>query len=104
MTATMLHNIEPNELAKLIEEATRKITGPYNPERFSTVMVPVDWVCKIHSISRNTAYRWIKQGILVPETDSSEDIKFRLSEVLTLDLKAIKRKRNKNLILNQTHE
>ena len=93
----MLHEISPDGLRSLIAEEVNKLQ--YNPDKFENVIVPAEWFCKIHGISRITLQRWIEQGIVLPEGDSKHH-RFSLAYILKFDVALIKRRRNKQLILN----
>lgn len=102
--STLLHGMNPDDLKEMILQEARRIYV-YNPDRFYGVIVNGEQFCHIHSISRITLKRWIKQGIVVPEDrdDAKDHYRFRLSEVLKFDVESIKRKRNKQLLMLKAH-
>ena len=95
MESTIIHNLSPDELREILSE-----TSGYNPDRFYNVIVDQNWFCKIHGITRVTLHNWIKNGWVVPDETGSSTPKFRLSYVLKFDADAIKRRKNKDFILN----
>ena len=98
--ATMLHDMDPDELGNLFAQTVEQMIR-YNPEKFYSVIISADWFCHIHKISKPTLQRWVEQDIIIPESrEENGHLKFRLSEVLKFNVDAIKRKRNKQLILN----
>ncbi|KAF0195490.1 MAG: hypothetical protein FD166_2941 [Bacteroidetes bacterium] len=98
--ATLLHNMEPDDLEKMFEAKAEKMIR-YNPEKFYSVIIPASWVCHIHQISKATLQRWVEQDIIIPEPREKDgNLNFRLSEVLKFNVDAIKRKRNKQFIMN----
>ena len=94
----MLHEISPDGLRSLIAEEVKKLQ--YNPDKFENVIVPGEWFCKIHNISRITLQRWIDQGIITPSSEAGQHHKFSLAYILKFDVAAIKRRRNKTLLIN----
>lgn len=100
MNSIMLHELDPDGLRNLLAQEIAKLQ--YNPDKFENVIVPGEWFCKIHNISRITLQRWIDQGIVVPESDAGQNHKFSLAYILKFDVAAIKRKRNKEFLLNKS--
>lgn len=96
MNSIMLHELDPDGLRNLLAQEIAKLQ--YNPDKFENVIVPGEWFCKIHGISRITLQRWIDQGVVIPEGDSKHH-KFSLAYILKFDVASIKRRRNKTLIL-----
>ena len=102
--STLLHGMNPDDLKDMIFQEAKKIYS-YSPDRFYNVIVTGEHFCLIHSISKITLKRWIKQGIVVPELrdDDKDHYRFRLSEVLKFDVESIKRKRNKQFLILNAH-
>lgn len=99
MNSIMLHELDPDGLRNLLAQEIAKLQ--YNPDKFENVIVPADWFCKIHNISKITLQRWIDQGVITPESEAGKHHKFSLAYILKFDVAAIKRRRNKQLILKQ---
>jgi hypothetical protein len=99
--ATLLHDMDPDQLGNLFAEMTERMIQ-FNPEKFYGVIVTAEWFCHIHKISKTTLQRWVEQEVVIPESrEENGHFRFRLSEVLKFDAGALKRRRNKQFILNQ---
>ena len=97
--ATLLHDMDPMDLERLFEAKAEQLMQ-YNPEKFYGVIIDASMFCRIHQISRTTLQNWIDQEVVIPEgREKNGNLKFRLSEVLKFNVDAIKRRRNKHLIL-----
>lgn len=76
-----------------------KPSGWIDPKKFYAVMISAKEFCRIHSISYPTLIRWIEQGIVEPERESTRgNYFFRLSYTLQFDAEKVKGKKQRKLI------
>lgn len=61
--------------------------------RYYGVLVPASWVAKIHGVSYQTVFNYIKRGMISPVERGigTENYQFRLSDVLKMDFNLLRK-------------
>ncbi len=83
----IIYQIEREDL----KEEIRELAEEAALAKFEDRMVGVNTVADIHGVSRDTVIRRIEDGMIIPETDKGEHYKFKLSEVLKMDFRKMKK-------------
>lgn len=62
-------------------------------DRYYGVIVPTEWVAKIHNVSPRTVVNYVQRGLLpiVERTSSKGNYHFRLSEILKIDFDKLRK-------------
>ncbi|MCL1933969.1 MAG: hypothetical protein FWF53_09200 [Candidatus Azobacteroides sp.] len=97
MERTVVYQMTPDDLREFVDrELAQKNMNTMRDEllkRYDNVFIGVDEVSAIHQVSGQTVRNYIKDGLIIPELRAVENgkYKFRLSYVLTLDFKELKK-------------
>lgn len=92
MQSKLVIEADKEDLKEIFAETIQGVIEDKVYNRFHNSFVDGKTVAKIHNISPITLTNYVKEGLLIPE-NSGRVLKFRLSEVLKLDLTKIKYKR-----------
>lgn len=82
-----------DDLQKIVSSDVAELKLQAFVARFENVLISTEEVAKIHSVNPRTVLNYVKDGHIVPEDKLSENEhpKFRLSYVLQLDFKELKK-------------
>lgn len=81
------------DLQKIINTEIANIKLEAYLNRFENVLVKVSDIAHIHNVSTTTVRNYIKDGLISSEmqVQDSDNLQFRLSYVLTLDFKELRK-------------
>lgn len=90
MQPKLTYEVGADDLKQALSEVVREQVEDKVYNRFYNAFVDCKTIGTIHNLSQNTVTRYIQDGILTPEPGTK---KFRLSEILKLDLTTIKHRK-----------
>lgn len=92
--ANTIYQIDAEEMEKFFNHKMEQKAVEAFCNRFSNTLITPKEVALFHNLSEATVINYCKDGILIPEHRDKEycKYKFRLSEVLKLDISNIKGK------------
>lgn len=82
-----IFQLEEDDLRIVLKELLEEVTL----SRFEDRLVGLNTVADIHGVSCDTVIRRVEDGMIIPETDKGEHYKFKLSEVLKMDFRKMKK-------------
>lgn len=94
----IIYEVTEDTLTRVINTTLDSLNEQKIYNRFEGVLINSSAVCQILGISTVTMHKYIKAGALLPEPRvGSQDLRFRLSEILKIDLLELRRKLRYNL-------
>ena len=87
----IVYEVKEEELRSAISSELKLLTENSAFAKFEERIVGVNTIADIHGISRDTVIRYIKDGLISPLNEVGH-YKFKLSEVLKMDFKKMKRR------------
>jgi hypothetical protein len=92
MKTNALYQVSPEDFQRLVEDTAKKEVVIFL-SRFHGVLVGVADVANFHNVSKRVVYGYVERGNIVAEhrDKDTEEIKFRLDEVLLMDFKKLKK-------------
>lgn len=92
MEKNITYNIDGNDFNSLLKELKLKEEESLI-DKYYSVLVPTAWVALIHEVDPSTICRYVQRGLIpiVDRTSSTGNYKFRLSEILKLDLSKLRK-------------
>lgn len=91
MEQEIVYKVSKSDFVSAINDAISEHQSAF--DRFYTVFIDGKTVAKIHGLSPKTISRYVSEGVIAPDPTSGRVHKFRLSEVLKMDLSKLKYKR-----------
>lgn len=82
-----IFQLEEDDLRAVLKELLEDVTL----SKFEDRMVGVNTVADIHGVSRDTVIRRIVDGVIIPETAKGQHYRFKLSIVLKMDFRKMKK-------------
>ena len=91
--------IKKEDLRETMEDLLSNMVDDRVYNRFEGVLADTNMVCTILSVTKVTLYKYIDAGIIPFESrEGRSEYKFRLSDILKIDLKELRRRMRYNLI------
>lgn len=93
MESTIIYQANAKDLKEAIIEPLRREVIAEHRARLNTKLIDVDTVAKIHDVSPDTVYNYIKSGDITCEPRiPNGKCMFRLGDALDIDFRQLRRK------------